>query len=207
MQNFYLILLTLSGAYLTAQLIAWLFFGKSLFPNAGELFEKRTAKIELQTIFPKNLLRLIIFIFTSALIGLLLDLAGLAGWIGLPIAATGGIVGNFLLNTVFSPLYFKATGDSAPKGAELEGSTVTVTEDILPDEYGTISVKKGRLAYYYRAMSANGRLLTAGTKAVVILCEEELCFVESEERLYDVLFDDGANTDTMDFTADERNGL
>ena len=56
-------------------------------------------------------------------------------------------------------------------------------------------------------MSANGRLLTAGTKAVVILCEEELCFVESEEHLYDVLFDDGANTDTMDFTADERNGL
>ena len=40
MRNFYLILAGISGLYLFIQLTAWLFFGKVLFPDAGELFDK-----------------------------------------------------------------------------------------------------------------------------------------------------------------------
>ncbi len=41
-----------------------------------------------------------------------------------------------------------------------------------------------------RAVSANGRRLVKGTAVVVIYAQDGCCFVESAERLYDVLFED-----------------
>ena len=60
MTSFYILLAVVSGAYLAVQLVVWLFFGKSLFPSAGELFTERKSRIEWQTIFPKNMLRMVI---------------------------------------------------------------------------------------------------------------------------------------------------
>ena len=104
---FYLILMFLSGGYLLLQLAVWLLFGRELFPNSGELFEHRKSRVELQTIFPKNILRLVVFIFVSSIIGVLLECAGAVSWLGLPCAAAGGLAFNFLLSTVISPLYMK----------------------------------------------------------------------------------------------------
>ena len=193
MKNFYLILMVLSGTYLTAQLAAWVFFKKVFFPDAGELFERRKSKLEWQTVFPKNMLRLIIFVFTGALTGLLADAAGLAGWISLPIGAVGGLTFNFMLSTVFAPLFFKLNAEGAPTPAELEGMSAVVTEDITAEEYGTIRISRGTKCYYFAGATANGRPLPAGTKVIVIYCEDSLCFTESEEHFCDLLFEEEAD--------------
>lgn len=190
MTNFYLLLVFLSGAYLFVQLCAWVFFGKILFPNAGELFERKKSRLEWQTVFPKNMLRLIVFTFVGSLVGLLADAAGLPGWVTLPIGAVGGLTFNFLLSTVLSPLYFRLRKEGAPNPDKLEGLSAFVTEDITADEYGTIRVPQGRRNYYFAAAAANGRTLLTGTRVIVIYCEDSLCFVESEEHFCDILFEE-----------------
>ena len=190
MRLFYLILLCLSGGYLMLQLAVYLLFHRTLFPNAGELFERRMSRIEWQTVFPKNLLRLVVFVFVSSLLGIILETLGVVSWLGLPCAAVGGLAFNFLLSTLFSPLYYKLHRQGEPTPEQLENMDAVVTEEITPDMYGEIRVRRGGKAYYFRAVSANGRELPEGTAVIIIYCEDGACFVESAERFYDVLFDE-----------------
>ncbi len=210
MRAFYLILMFLSGGYLLLQLAVWLFFGRSLFPQAGELFEHRKSRAEWQTVFPKNLLRLVVFVFVGSLIGTLLELAGVVSWLTLPCAAVGGLAFNFLLSTAISPLYNKFHRQGRPTEAELENMDAEVTEDVTGDMYGEIRVRRGRQSYYFRAVSANGRDLPAGTPVIVIYSEDGACFVESREHFYDILFEeDGAPAEppqSVEETEPQENG-
>lgn len=203
MRTFYIILLGLSGGYLLLQLAVHLLFGRPLFPNSGELFEHTKSRAEWQTVFPKNLLRLIVFVFVTSLIGLLLDCAGAVSWLGLPLAAAGGLAFNFLLSTVFSPMYLKLHKQGEPSEKELENMDGVVTEEISPDMYGEIKVTCGGKPYYFRAVSANGRELPEGTEVIVIYSEDSACFVESKERFFDVLFGEGAAPETPAREADD----
>lgn len=203
MRTFYIILLGLSGGYLLLQLAVHLLFGRPLFPNSGELFEHTKSRAEWQTVFPKNLLRLIVFVFVTSLIGLLLDCAGAVSWLGLPLAAAGGLAFNFLLSTVFSPMYLKLHKQGEPSEKELENMDGVVTEEISPDMYGEIKVTRGGKPYYFRAVSANGRELPEGTEVIVIYSEDSACFVESKERFFDVLFEEGADPETPAREADD----
>lgn len=193
MRNFYILVIALSGGYLVIQLVAWLFFERVFFPDAGELFKDKTDKNLWQTVFPKNMLRLIIVIFIAAIAGLLMDAAGLVGWISMPLGATAGVTGNFLISMVFEPVYDKTHKSAEPNDSELEGLDGKVTEDIREDNFGVISVKHGAKSYLMRAVSANGRKLPKGTEVVVIYAQDGCCFVESTARLYDVLFDENAS--------------
>lgn len=193
MQNFYILIIVLSGAYLTVQLIAWIFFGKVFFPDAGELFADKNDKNLWQTVFPKNMLRLIIVIFAAAVAGLLMDKAGMAGWISLPLGAVAGITVNFTISVLFEPLYYKLRKSGEPSDGELEGLDGKVVEYIDKDNYGVITVKHGSKSYLMRAVSANGNRLVKGTAVVVIYAQDGCCFVESAERLYDVLFEEDAS--------------
>lgn len=190
MKNFYILTIALSGGYLTIQLVAWLFFGKMFFPDAGELFERRTDKNLWQTVFPKNMLRLIITVFIAATAGLLMDAAGMDGVISMPLAAMAGITGNFLISMIFSPLYDKLHKSGEPRDEELEDLDARVIEDIDGDSFGVITVKHGSKSYLMRAVSANGRYLPKGTAVVVIYAQDSCCFVESADRLCDVLFEE-----------------
>ncbi|MBD5128999.1 MAG: hypothetical protein HDT43_03615 [Ruminococcaceae bacterium] len=190
MKNFYIVIIALSGMYLTVQLVAWLFFGKMFFPDAGELFADKDDKNLWQTVFPKNMLRLIIVIFTAAVAGLLMDAAGLAGWITLPLGAVAGVTVNFVISVAVSPLYDKARKNGEPTDEELEGLDGKVVEYIDKDNFGVITVKHGTKSYLMRAVSANGRKLVKGTAVVVVYAQDGCCFVESAERLYDVLFEE-----------------
>lgn len=203
MRTFYIILLGLSGGYLLLQLAVHLLFGRPLFPNSGELFEHTKSRAEWQTVFPKNLLRLIVFVFVTSLIGLLLDCAGAVSWLGLPLAAAGGLAFNFLLSTVFSPMYLKLHKQGEPSEKELENMDGVVTEEISPDMYGEIKVTRSGKPYYFRAVSANGRELPEGTEVIVIYSEDSACFVESKERFFDVLFKEGAAPETPAREADD----
>lgn len=190
MQNFYILIIALSGTYLAVQLVAWLFFGRMFFPDAGELFANKNDKNLWQTVFPKNMLRLIIVIFVAAIAGLLMDAAGMEGWISMPLGAMAGITVNFVISMVFSPLYDKLRKNGEPTDEELEGLDGKVVEYIDKDNFGVITVKHGTKSYLMRAVSANGRRLVKGTAVVVIYAQDGCCFVESEERLYDVLFEE-----------------
>lgn len=198
MQNFYILIIVLSGAYLTVQLIAWIFFGKVFFPDAGELFADKNDKNLWQTVFPKNMLRLIIVIFAAAVAGMLMDKAGMAGWISLPLGAVAGITVNFTISVLFEPLYNKFRKSGEPSDGELEGLDGKVVEYIDKDNYGVIMVKHGSKSYLMRAVSANGNRLVKGTAVVVIYAQDGCCFVESAERLYDVLFEENDEQQTLD---------
>ncbi|MCM1164577.1 MAG: hypothetical protein NC299_08110 [Lachnospiraceae bacterium] len=190
MQNFYILVMFLSGTYLAVQLAAWVFFGKMFFPDAGELFESKEDKSLWQTVFPKNMLRLIIVIFIAATAGLLMDAAGLAGWISMPLGVMAGITVNFIVSTAFVPLYDRLRKSGEPRGEELEGLDARVVEDIDADDFGVITVRHGSKSYLMRAVSANERRLPKGTAVVVIYAQDGCCFVESRERLFDVLFEE-----------------
>lgn len=196
MKNFYILLIFISGGYLTVQLLAWVFFGRVFFQNEGELFEQRQNKIEWQTVFPKDVLSLVIFVFVTALTGLLTLTAGMAGWMSLPLGAVGGVLFNFMINTVFAPLFYRINASAAPTEKELENMNAVVTEDITEDDYGAIRVKHGSREYSFAAATANGRALKKGAKVIVIYCEDSLCFVESEEHLCDVLFEEETSEST-----------
>lgn len=197
-------LILLSGVFLALEFMSRVFFGKTLIPDQSELFERKKSRVEWQTVFPKNMLRLIVFVFTSAIAGLFLDLAGFAGWISMPLGAVGGLTFNFLLSTVFSRLYFKSKKAGEPSALALEGMSGVVTEDITAEEYGTIKVRVGeeggvkKIArnYFFAGASANGRTLPVGTRVVVIYSEDGLCFVESEEHFCDILFEEENADDT-----------
>lgn len=190
MKVFYILLIAISGGYLTAQTIAWIFYGKSFFPDSGMLFEDKADKTLWQTVFPKNMLRLVITIFAAAVLGLLMNIAIKTGWITLPLAAVGGITLNFIISRFFSPLYYRLHKSGEPNEKELEGMTGRVAETITKENFGVISVKHGRKGYLFRAVSANGRRLKKGEGIVVLYVQDGCCFVESEEHLCDVLFED-----------------
>lgn len=188
MNSFYIILIALSGAYLCAQIFAWVFRGKIFFPDAGELFTEKKDKDLWQTVFPKDMLRLIICIFTGSISGLLMYTAGLAGWVTMLFGAVAGILFNFLINMIFAPVYYKLHKSGLPNNDELEGLSGRVIEEIQPDSFGVIELKHGQRMYLFRAVSANERLIEKGKSVTVIYAEDDCCFVESDEHLCDVLF-------------------
>lgn len=190
MGNFYFLIILFSGGYLAVQLVAWVFFGKIFFPDAGELFENKTDKNLWQTVFPKNMLRLIIVIFAAAIAGVLMDAAGMEGWMSVPLGAVAGVTMNFIISMVFEPLFDKFRKSGEPRGEELEGLDAKVVEDIYSDNFGVITLRHGAKSYLMRAVSANGRTLPKGTPVVVIYAQDGCCFVESEERMYDILFEE-----------------
>lgn len=190
MKIFYIILIVMSGAYLVVQLIAWIFFGKRFFPDAGELFVDKADRNLWQTVFPKDMLRLIIVIFAGAVAGLLMDAAGLAGWITMPLGAMAGVIVNFISNMIFVPIYYKLHKSAEPTDEELEGLDGKVVEDVEADNFGVISVRHGSKSYLMRAVSANGRRLVKGESVIVIYAQDSCCFVESEKHLCDILFED-----------------
>ncbi len=197
MGSFYTIILALSGIYLTAQLAAYVFFGKLFFPNAGILFEQRKSRFEWQMVFPKNLLLLIIFLFAASAFGLILDSLGVVGWLSLPLGAIGGLAVNFAINIALLPVLFKAQHSGAPTDDELSGAQAEALTDILPDSYGRIRVKHGKRSYTFDAMTANGRELREGEKLLVIHAVDGLCFVESEEHICDILFEEDEQPPTI----------
>ena len=193
MSNFYIILIILSGFYLVMQTVAWIFYGKEFFPDSGELFAQKKEKTLWQTVFPKDVLRLVIFVFSGSVFGLLMDTAGFVGWASMPLGAVGGLLVNFLISMVFSPILDKFRQSGEPNSEELEGMPAKVIEDIEKDNFGVISVRHGNKSYLFRAISANGRLITKGSAAVVIYAQDSCCFVESEEHLYDILFEENSS--------------
>ena len=195
MKLFYILLIAVSGAYLIAQTIAWIFYGKIFFPDAGEIFENKKEKTLWQTVFPKDMLRLVIVVFAAAVLGLLMNIAITIGWITVPLAVVGGITVNFIISSFFTPLYDKLHKSGEPNDAELEGLFARVTETITKENFGVVTVRHGNKSYLFRALSANGRRLPKGTEVVVLYAQDSCCFVESEERLYDVLFEDDTEDD------------
>lgn len=190
MRLFYILLIIFSGLYLIVQTVAWLFFGKRFFPDAGELFQNKKDRNLWQTVFPKDMLRLIIVIFVAGIVGLLTDAAGLEGWMTMPIGVVAGIVVNFMISTIWIPIYDKIHKSGEPSDEELEGISARVIEDIDEDNFGVISLKHGAKSYLMRAVTANGRTLPKGTAVIVIYSQDSCCFVESEEHFFDVLFEE-----------------
>lgn len=190
MRNFYYIIMGGTGLYLMIQLVAYMFYGKIFFRNTGILFQNSKDRYWLQMVFPSNLLLLIVFLFTSAFFGFLLDLASVVSWLSLPFGAVGGLAVNFLLNTAIIPIFYKQHNKGAPTDMELDGAEGIVIEDIYPKDYGKIEVKNGGRPYIFDAVCANEKRILQGEKVIVIYAQEGLCFVESEERFCDVLFED-----------------
>lgn len=190
MRLFYILLIIFSGLYLLIQTVAWLFFGRRFFPDAGELFRNKKDRNLWQTVFPKDMLRLIIVIFVAGIVGLLTDAAGLEGWMTMPIGAVAGIVVNFMISTIWVPVYDKIHKSGEPSDEELGGISARVIENIDEENFGVISLKHGTKSYLMRAVTANGRTLPKGTAVIVIYAQDSCCFVESEEHFFDVLFED-----------------
>ncbi len=193
MRLFYIALIAASGLYLAVQLVSWVFWGKVFFPDAGELFTDKSDKNMWQTVFPKNMLRLIIVIFAGSVAGVIMDAAGFAGWISLPLGAIAGIFVNFLISVIFSPVYDKFHKSEEPDSEELEGVSAAVVEEISDEMFGVISVKHGSKSYLMRAVTANGRFIPKGERVIVIYAQDGCCFVESEEHFCDVLFEEDNN--------------
>ena len=188
MLNFYLIVLALSGSYLTVQLAAYLFYGKVFFRNTGILFEEKKNRFEWQMVFPKNLLLLVICVFSSSFFGLIMTGAGVTDWITLPLAVMGGLAVNFIINAVIMPRIDKRSDSGQPTDAELDGADAVVLTEITAEDYGRIEVIHGKRRYIFDALTANGNTLREGEKVIVIHAEDGLCFVEAQSRLFDVLF-------------------
>ena len=198
MRTFYVILIMLSGGYLAVQLVAQIFYGKRFFPDSGELFTNKKDKNLWQTVFPKDMLRLVIFIFIGSVAGLLLDAAGFAGWSSMPLGAVAGLALNFLISTVIVPLYDKLHKSGEPNAEELEGLSAKVIEDIAEDSFGVISVRHGNKSYLFRAISANERPLPKGCEVIVFYMQDSCCFVESKEHFCDVLFEETSKDENIE---------
>lgn len=190
MRNFYLIIMAGAGVYLIAQLVAYFAGGRIFFRDTGILFESSRDRIQWQMIFPKNLLLLMVFLFTSSVFGFLLDLAGVAGWLSLPCGAVGGLAVNFLLNIFLIPLVLRFHEKGAPTDRQLDGAEGVCTEDIYPGDYGKIEVKNGGRPYILDAVCVNDKRILSGERVIVIYAQEGLCFVEAEQRFCDILFEE-----------------
>ena len=111
------------------QLAVYLLFGRALFPNAGELFEHKRSRAEWQTVFPKNLLRLIVVLA-----------AGLAG----PVCLVGaGLFVLFTLTSVSAMGVPYLAGNTFPENALSDDGVIRRNYKTLSRNPFTIWQKRG----------------------------------------------------------------
>ena len=74
-----------------------------------------------------------------------------------------------------------------PKDADLSGTEAVCTVDIDGDSYGEIEFHYNNRKYTRPALSENETDIKKGEKVLVIMMNEDLCFVEKPDEVIDIL--------------------
>lgn len=139
--------------------------------------------IPIEDFIPHNLTLAALFFMAFGTVGILLKLIPLNGLISFPVCIMCGMFINFAAVRLLRKIRSKPL----PKNADLSGTEAICTETIQGDGYGSVAFKYEGRSYTLPAVSENETDIRRGEKAVIILINEGVCFVERDDEVVDIL--------------------
>ena len=139
--------------------------------------------IPAEDFIPHNITLLCVFFMALGTAGILLTLLEINGLVSFPIAVMCGMFANFATVRIMR----KTKTRPIPKTEDLSGIQATCTENIDSDGYGEIEFTYKNRNYIRPALSENETDIKKGEKVIIIMMNEDLCFVEKPDEMLNIL--------------------
>lgn len=182
--NFYVIVTIVSTVTFTADLILRYMEKIRSFGMEERIHNIKGKIIPAEDFIPHNLTLAALFFMAFGASGIIMKLFDLNGLVVFPVCVMCGMFANFAAVRLLRRI---RRNPPIPKTADLSGIEAVCTEDIAGDGYGEISFKYKEKVYTAPAVSENETDIKSGEKAVIILMNEGVCFVERPEEIIDIL--------------------
>ncbi len=139
--------------------------------------------IPTEDFIPHNITLLCLFLMALGTAGILLTLLEINALVSFPVCVMCGMFTNFAVVRTLRRIRSKPI----PKDADLSGTEAVCTTDIDGDGYGEIEFRYNDRRYTRPALSENETDIKKGEKVLVIMMNEDLCFVEKPDEVIDIL--------------------
>ncbi len=139
--------------------------------------------IPVEDFIPHNITLLCLFFMALGTAGILLTLLQINALISFPVSFMCGMFMNFAVVRILR----KVRNRPIPKSEDLSGTEATCTADIDGDDYGEIEFLYKNCKYTRPALSENETDIKKGEKVLIIMMNEDLCFVEKPDEVIDIL--------------------
>lgn len=182
--TFYIVAAVVSAVTLTVDMILRYMEKIRSFGLEERFHHIRGKTIPIEDFIPQNLTMAAVFVLTLGITGIFLKLSELNGFIAFPVSVmSGALVHFFLVHFLLRRLRERPI----PNNTDLSECEAVCTERAAPDGYGSVKVTWNGREYEFPAVCANEKAVEAGEKAVILYREDGVCFIESPERITDIL--------------------
>lgn len=139
--------------------------------------------IPTEDFIPHNITLLCLFFMALGTAGILLTLLDINALISFPIGFMCGMFVNFAVVRTLRKLRSKPI----PKDEDLSGTEAVCISPIDGDDYGEIEFLYKNCRYTRPALSENETDIKKGEKVLIIMMNEDLCFVEKPDEVINIL--------------------
>ena len=139
--------------------------------------------IPTEDFIPHNITLLCLFFMALGTGGILLTLLDINALISFPIGFMCGMFVNFAVVRTLRKLRSKPI----PKDEDLSGTEAVCISPIDGDDYGEIEFLYKNRRYTRPALSENETDIKKGEKVLIIMMNEDLCFVEKPDEVINIL--------------------
>ncbi len=182
--NFYVIVTIVSTVTFTADLILRYMEKIRSFGMEERIHNIKGKIIPIEDFIPHNLTLAALFFMALGTAGIIMKVFDLNGLVVFPVSVMCGMFANFAAVRLLQRI---RRNPPIPKTADLSGIEAVCTEAIEGDGYGAISFEYEGRTYTAPAVSENETDIGKGEKAVIILLNDGVCFVEKPEEIIDIL--------------------
>ncbi|MDR0223286.1 MAG: hypothetical protein LBI38_07140 [Oscillospiraceae bacterium] len=181
---FYLILLVVSAAAFTADMILRYMEKIKNFSLEKRFFKFKGADIPAEKFLPANLTVLLVSLTAASATGILYELAGMRWYLSLPCFVAGGLLVCFVIQYFGENALNAIRGDRLPKGEDAAGLDGYCTEEIEPGDWGKVSLFYREREYEVNAATAGGKTVSRKEKVVSLYESDGFYFVVKSSEIY-----------------------
>lgn len=139
--------------------------------------------IPTEDFIPHNITLLCLFFMALGTAGILLTLLGINALVSFPVSVMCGMFMNFAVVRILR----KVRSKPIPRDEDLSGTEAVCTSPIDGDGYGEIEFLYNNRKYTRPALSENETDIKKGERVLIIMMNEDLCFVEKPDEVIDIL--------------------
>ncbi len=139
--------------------------------------------IPTEDFIPHNITLLCLFFMAFGTAGILLTLLQINALINFPVGVMCGMFTNFIAVRILRVIRNRPI----PKNEDLSGTEAVCTSDIDGDGYGEIEFLYKNRRYTRPALSENETDIKKGENVLIIMMNEDLCFVEKPDEVINIL--------------------
>lgn len=180
---FYIVITVISAVSLTADMILRYMEKIRSFGMEEPIHNIKGRIIPVEEFIPNDLTMLSVSALTLGVVGIILKLFDLSGFVAFPCALLSGSLANFLIVHFIKPYIGRATKKSLTKDVDISGEGAVCVEKIEKDGYGKIKLSYKNKDYFFDALSANETEILSGERVYILYREDNVCFVEKETEI------------------------